>query len=409
MDYEQNWIDTKDDFNRALRSRGSFNAFKWTFLLLRAFLGLIYVKTGCIKLPIRSCVPYFVMFLVSVIALSYVAKLRLVIFERWCCILDINTEASDCIGSCSSIFFHDFIVAYLCVMILFNYFSACFRSPGVILAKQYNNVADTIPKELKWKATDYQGGCLKVNPRFDLKGERRRLLEHKNKQNGKRIPGEVFPSYDWTYCRRCEVERPPRAHHCSFCNRCILQFDHHCVWINNCVGYNNYRQFFLLLFYISLGCWYGVAVLFFPFIEPLKKQVEEHGFRFLYSNNTGFLNLPPLWALTKGALYNTIDYEDVLKVLFTFLFGIGLIISMFFYSHVKHVLSGRTTLENKIILDRQYSSLVEKKLEYQIPPNPFDHGWYTNLQMTLGSNMFKIFLPLPVDPGLQQECNSKEH
>lgn len=32
---------------------------------------------------------------------------------------------------------------------------------------------------------------------------------------------------DWTVCTRCETFRPPRAHHCRICKRCIRRMDHH--------------------------------------------------------------------------------------------------------------------------------------------------------------------------------------
>ncbi|KAK4629006.1 Palmitoyltransferase pfa4 [Fulvia fulva] len=32
------------------------------------------------------------------------------------------------------------------------------------------------------------------------------------------------------WCRKCEAFKPPRAHHCKTCKRCVAKMDHHCVW-----------------------------------------------------------------------------------------------------------------------------------------------------------------------------------
>ena len=29
-------------------------------------------------------------------------------------------------------------------------------------------------------------------------------------------------------CRKCIAPKPPRTHHCSVCNKCVLKMDHHC-------------------------------------------------------------------------------------------------------------------------------------------------------------------------------------
>ncbi|EDW80961.2 uncharacterized protein Dwil_GK11281, partial [Drosophila willistoni] len=55
-------------------------------------------------------------------------------------------------------------------------------------------------------------------------------------------------------CAKCISPKPPRTHHCSVCNRCILKMDHHCPWLNNCVGYGNHRYFFLYMLYTTVGC-----------------------------------------------------------------------------------------------------------------------------------------------------------
>uniref|UniRef100_UPI0040387FD1 palmitoyltransferase ZDHHC19-like n=1 Tax=Callospermophilus lateralis TaxID=76772 RepID=UPI0040387FD1 len=60
------------------------------------------------------------------------------------------------------------------------------------------------------------------------------------------------------WCSKCSFHRPPRTHHCPFCNICVGDYDHHCLWVNNCVGQRNFHVFVLLL--VSL-CLYLVVLL----------------------------------------------------------------------------------------------------------------------------------------------------
>ncbi|CAE8596777.1 unnamed protein product, partial [Polarella glacialis] len=62
-----------------------------------------------------------------------------------------------------------------------------------------------------------------------------------------------------SYCRKCTMPRPERAHHCNVSGVCVLRMDHYCPWINNCVGVGNYKFFLQLVVYGSLASFIGVT------------------------------------------------------------------------------------------------------------------------------------------------------
>ncbi|ESO01571.1 hypothetical protein HELRODRAFT_112561 [Helobdella robusta] len=91
----------------------------------------------------------------------------------------------------------------------------------------------------------------------------------------------------WTVCMKCETYRPPRAHHCRVCRRCIKRMDHHCPWINNCVGELNQKFFIQFLFYVGIACFYSVSLVVASWmIGPVDKLAEAglHQTRIIHSS-----------------------------------------------------------------------------------------------------------------------------
>jgi ribosomal protein L40E len=36
---------------------------------------------------------------------------------------------------------------------------------------------------------------------------------------------------NYTKCLKCHARRPPRAHHCKVCQKCVVRYDHHCKYV----------------------------------------------------------------------------------------------------------------------------------------------------------------------------------
>jgi hypothetical protein len=177
----------------------------------------------------------------------------------------------------------------------------------------------------------------------------------------------------------------------------------------------------LLLFFLMLGCWYGVGMLLLPFYEPLRDQIREKGLHWLYSNGTGLLDLPTPTSLLHMMFWSREDLpvKIVVDLVYPLLLGVGAILSGFLGFHVQYMLKSRTTLEHKIILQDALVSIYRQQQQRftrspyttttaaTTPPsstsisnatNPFDQGYYKNLRQILGPNLLLVFLPVSISP-----------
>lgn len=431
---------TWNEFIRALNSPQAFHPLTWIYRLSTDATAHVYHRTGCAAFILhyqlhkawQPMIPIFGLTLIILVGVSYFASIRFLIQKRWCCEKTETTVATSTCESCLWLSFHDFWIVYTLFMMFFHYFRTTFQSPGVALASTSTTTSTTTTRS--WKAMDCQGGLLGWDPVIDQAAERKRVelygtlpdakpltdpvaasaafgaallcqpvvaVDSNHRAAGSVVSSKPFPSPDPTYCDRCRIVRPARCHHCSTCNRCVLQYDHHCLWLNNCIGYNNYRSFLLALFFLMAGCWYGVGLLFYPFYEPLRAQVKEHGWHFMYSNGTGFLDVPTPFKLAQMMWSGDgLDVKIVIDLIYPFLLGVGSILFGFLCMHIKYILNARTSLEHRVHLDTMYGLLVRPGASPRDantpPPNPFDQGWYLNLVQILGPNPLWIVLPVAV-------------
>jgi hypothetical protein len=401
------WTVTWHDFKRALYSaETTFNPFVWIYRLVAAALYEVAHCTGVLGTNWRPVVPLLALTMTFAVVAAYSTMLRGVVRHRWC-----PSGSGNHAHSCPWVWLHDAVVSYLFGMTLFHFLSAIFQSPGFLIP----------PGAKGGTFGGFWGWPIILDPvaeqaRVDLY----RTSQTTSMLHDKDSATRYFPDPGPSFCHTCQIIRPPRCHHCSTCQRCVLQFDHHCVWLNNCVGLANYRSFVCTVLFFMIGCWYGVALLFFPFYEPLRAQVLEHGWRWMYSNGTGFLDLPPpleLMRLLMGLSGDDhhLKTKIVLDLVYPLLFGVGAVLSLFLGQHFKYIREAHTTLEYRILLEEQLTLWRKRAPKIMTgrnksagsstsdlrPPttmNPFDQGWRKNMSQIVGNRWSLVLLPVRVTP-----------
>ena len=398
VDLDRTWA----AFNSALHSSENFDQLHWIWALTAA---LSRYTCHASRLSVlasvwRPLVPAVGVGLVLFVLVTYFWTLRrCYIIERWC--RGGPKGAGPPELSCNWDLAHSAFALYLAGMIIFHYARATFQSPGVILPVPLR--ADTESDQMQWSCMDGRGGCCFVDAPLDVDHERHlaslwsRAIDQPGPEVCHSASGEQvlqFPFPSPSFCSKCHVERPPRCHHCSVCNRCILGMDHHCPWLNNCVGYGNYRSFLLTIFFLTLGCWYGAAILVPPLLQSLAAQFSEHGIKIFYRNGTGLLDLPPPWIFLRQVWSASVEPETLLRLVVPLLIRVGTVMTAFLVQHALYVSRGMTTLENSILISMQRRKLEEVGQQLK-SSNPFDHGRRRNFVATLGPSLSALFLPLP--------------
>jgi len=173
-------------------------------------------------------------------------------------------------------------------------------------------------------------------------------------------------------CKKCNVVKPDRAHHCSVCNRCIYKLDHHCPWMHNCVGHGNHRYFFLFLFYLWLGCLYYCSMALIPFLDS--KDVSMRKWNALNPH------------LTKTAITFTFVLAAAIFCALTFL--------MLWNFYL--IITAQTTIE---FYSNQYLK-KQMKVQGEVYINIYNLGFWRNFKIffNIGQRYpwWTILMPIPI-------------
>lgn len=168
-------------------------------------------------------------------------------------------------------------------------------------------------------------------------------------------------------CSKCGAIKYPRTHHCSICNKCILNMDHHCPWIGQCVGLYNRRYFILFLVWSFLSC-----LLISIFSIPM--------FIILLSSLSG------ISYYSDALLYDNITFQGLLFTsVLSISFSLGTGALLFF--HIYLLVTNQSTIE-------YHQNLFSKKKPEESGSriNLFDKGMPDNVKEVMGTNRFPLVL-----------------
>lgn len=199
-------------------------------------------------------------------------------------------------------------------------------------------------------------------------------------------------------CKKCSVPKPPRTHHCSVCQRCVLRFDHHCPFINNCVGFYNHRYFFLymvytcigVLFVASFGIMIGYEVLILgdgggweeteDFLQGIPVKINKTHVIPVNEPDYSELGLTPVQHdLPDGENSDPIVYKCIVFMAIT---SVAVIIALGSLTiwHYRLISRGETSVEYYINkAEKQRLSSIGKEFT-----NPYDNGKKNNWRVILG-------------------------
>ncbi|CAO3688458.1 unnamed protein product [Rhizopus microsporus] len=166
------------------------------------------------------------------------------------------------------------------------------------------------------------------------------------------------------FCKTCNNYKPPRTHHCSICDQCVLKMDHHCPWVNNCVGYFNYCHFIRFIVCVDITSIYIFVLLCYR----LNDIVQHH-----------------LHPAPPEIIFLALNLMGLVIAII----GVGVLTCY----HVYCITTNTTTIEG---WEKGRSLTIKGMGRIQHVKAPYDQGIYENIATVLGKYPFFWLLPIPM-------------
>ena len=130
---------------------------------------------------------------------------------------------------------------------LYNFTRCYISDPGIIPRNHENYAVKEDMEERKTEQNSGDSGEKKIVHMFSPPDSEKYNPNDSAIYVPKEVPTSVPSIFQERYCKTCNVIRPPRTSHCSFCDHCVMNFDHHCFFVGNCIGERNQKNFYLFL------------------------------------------------------------------------------------------------------------------------------------------------------------------
>ncbi len=200
----------------------------------------------------------------------------------------------------------------------------------------------------------------------------------------------VLGSHEWSFCVRTNQPKPPRSHFDHVSRSLVLNMDHYCPWMANCVGYFNYRYFLNFLIYVWSAMVYALI-----FAYPLFKASQfSKMYRKRARKGYDIHSEVDKWTMEKAS-HMPRDQRQMITMGYMICASVGIAVFFLMAFHIYLAASAQTTIEFHANISRRRRAR-HRGIKWT---NPYDLGWYRNLQQVYGKKLgFMALLPSSREP-----------